>query len=154
MNKADQKRKLFRTRWYDFSAGDMTVSNARKYTAIAALGMGLALAATPASAQWYGWGGPYYGYVGCCGYGYAAYPPYYGYRYAPQYYYVFYHRPYYAYGGSDGYYPPHSYGYRPLYGYYHPRHYGYGDDHRAYGYGYGRPHHHFRGQGYSAYRRY
>jgi hypothetical protein len=41
--------------------------NGRKYTAAAALGVGLAVAsatATPAAAHWYGWAGPYYGYTG------------------------------------------------------------------------------------------
>jgi hypothetical protein len=118
--------------------------NVGKYTAIAALGVGLALAAAlPASAQW--WGGPSYGYVrwpatygGCCGYGYAAYHPW-GYAgYYRPYYYVFYHRPYYAY--VDGYYP-----HRHHYGYYH-RH----------GYGYARAYHraYLRGHGHGAYRRY
>jgi hypothetical protein len=102
--------------------------NARKYAAIAALGAGLAVAAaTPASAQWYGWGGPYYAY---------AYHPYYGYGYAPPYYYVFYHRPYSAdgYGYGYGYYPRHHYyAYYPYGGYYHHRCHGYGYHHRPYG---------------------
>jgi hypothetical protein len=109
------------------------MSNASKHAAIAALGVGLALAAaTPASAQWCSWGGPYYD-VGCCSYGYAAHHPYYGYGYAPAYYYVFYHRPYYADGYS--YYPRHPYyGYGSYGGYNHRRYHGYGYHHHRYGY--------------------
>jgi hypothetical protein len=125
--------------------------HARKYTAIAALGAGLAVvAAVPASAQW--WGGP--GYVrwpatdGCCGYGYAAYHPW-GYAgYYRPYYYVFYHQPYYAY--VDGYHPAHH-----AYGFYHRPHYGDHHHHRP-GYGYERAYHraYLRGHGPGAYGRY
>jgi hypothetical protein len=130
------------------------MSIVRKYAAIAALGVGLALAvALPASAQW--WGGPSYGYVrwpapyGCCGYGYSTYHPW-GYAgYYRPYYFVFYHRPYYA--SVDGYYPRHHYFghyHRPYYGYYHRRY------HR-HGYGYARAYHRANlwGRGYGAYRR-
>jgi hypothetical protein len=135
MKKADQAETF--PHGMTFPQEIMTMSNAREYTAIAALGVGLALAAAPpASAQWYGWSGPYDGYGACCGYGYAAYHPYYGDGYAPPYYYVFYHRPYYAYG------------YHPYSGYY-------GYHHRHYRYGYGRAHHRpYFGNGYGAYWRY
>src|SRR5215467_12939895 len=49
------------------SAGDKTMLNSRKYTALAVLGVGLAVAAAtpaPAKAYWFGWGGPHYGYAG------------------------------------------------------------------------------------------
>jgi len=95
--------------------------NSKNYAAMAALGMSLAVAAaTPASAQWLGWGGAY-GYTGGCGaYGYA---PVYGYAggcgngaygYAPAYAGV------YSYGwpyGAVGYGGCGSYGYAPTYGY-------------------------------------
>jgi hypothetical protein len=128
INRATKRIKPFRKYGMSRSVGDRTMSNARKYAAIAALGVGLALAAAmPASAQWYGWGGPYYGY------GYAPYHPYYGYGYAPAYPYVFYHRPYYADG--YGYYPRHHYyGYHPYDGYYHRRYHGYGYHYYRYAY--------------------
>src|SRR6266436_8476868 len=55
------------------SAGDKTMLNARKYTALAVLGVGLAVAAAtpaPAKAYWFGWGGPSYGYAGFHRFGY------------------------------------------------------------------------------------
>ena len=50
--------------------------NTRKYTALAVLGVGLAVAAaTPAKAQWFGWGRPYFAYAGWpAAYGYAGFP--------------------------------------------------------------------------------
>src|SRR5258708_12706471 len=66
----------------------MMMLNTKKYTAMAVLGVGLAFAATPASAcgaygfAGYGYGGSGYGYRsygGCGAYGYAGYRrPYYG----------------------------------------------------------------------------
>jgi len=122
--------------------------NTTKYTAMALLGVGLAFAATPASAcgaygyAGYGYGGSGYGYRsygGCGAYGYAGYRrPYYGgYGYAG------YHRPYYgAYGYARG---NGSYGGCGAYGYVPVRHYG---GCGAYGYaGYRRPY--YGGYGYS-----
>jgi len=93
--------------------------NSRKYTALAVLGVGLAVAAaTPAKAQWFGRGGPHFGYAGWpAAYGYARLhrfgygcgcPRAYG-SYFPRY---RYYRPY-AYAG---YFPRYRY-YRPFYGY-------------------------------------
>jgi hypothetical protein len=74
--------------------------NSRKYTAMAIVGVGLAVsAATPASAQWLGWGGTY-GYSGGCG----------GYAYAPAYGYAGGCGAYGAYGGAYG-----AYGSAPAY---------------------------------------
>src|SRR5258708_33072493 len=51
----------------NISAGDEIMWNSRKYTAMAVVGVGLAVAAaTPASAQLFGLGGAY-GYAGGCG---------------------------------------------------------------------------------------
>jgi hypothetical protein len=124
------------------SAGDEAMLNIGKYTAnyaaMAVLGVGLAVAAaTPAKAQWFGWGGPYYGFArwpmaygfagvprlafGCgCPrvYGYAAYRrPYYG-----GYGYAMYRRPFYRAYGYAGYIPRYRF-YRPAYAYagYFPR---------------------------------
>ena len=109
--------------------------NTRKYTALAVLGVGLAVAAaTPAKAQWFGWGRPYFGYAGWpAAYGYARFhrfgygcgcPRAYG-AYFPRY---RYHRPYSyaAYFPRYRYYRPfYSYaGYMPMYRYYRPA-YGY-----------------------------
>ena len=82
--------------------------NSRKYTAMAVVGVGLAVAAaTPASAQLLGLGGAY-GYTGGCG----------GYGYAPVSGYA---------GGCGGY---GAYGYAPNYGFAGAcrarRHHGYG----------------------------
>src|SRR5260370_3547171 len=118
--------------------------NSRKYTAVAVLGVGLAVAAAtpaPAKAYWLGWGGRYYGCAGWpaaygfarvhrFGYGcgcpraYGAYfPRYRSYRpyayagYFPRY---RFYRPFYAYAG----YRPMFRYYRPIYAYgaYFPRH--------------------------------
>ena len=98
--------------------------NSRKYTAMAVVGVGLAVAAaTPASAQLLGLGGAY-GYTGGCG-GYASAPVYGsagggcgGYGYAPVSGYA---------GGCGGY---GAYGYAPNYGFAGAcrarRHHGYG----------------------------
>ena len=105
--------------------------NSRKYTALAVLGVGLAVAAaTPAKAQWFGWGGPYFGHAGWpAAYGYARFhrfgygcgcPRAYG-AYFPRY---RYYRPYSyaAYFPRYRYYrPSYSYaGYMPRYRYYRP----------------------------------
>ena len=90
--------------------------NSRKYTALAVLGVGLAVAAaTPAKAQSFGWGRPYFGYAGWpAAYGYARLhrfgygcgcPRAYG-SYFPRY---RYYRPFYGYAG-----------YMPMYRYYRP----------------------------------
>ena len=109
---------------------------------VAFLGVGLAVAAaTPAKAQWFGWGRPYFGYAGWpatygsvgfrrFGYGcgcpraYGAYFP--RYRFYRPYAYAGYfpryrsYRPFYAYAG----YRPMFRYYRPMYAYgaYFPRH--------------------------------
>jgi hypothetical protein len=72
-NKATKAEKI--------SAGDTMMLNTTKYTAMAVLGVGLAFAATPASACGsYGYTGYGYGsYGGCGAYGYAGYHrPWYG----------------------------------------------------------------------------
>jgi hypothetical protein len=129
-NKATKAEKI--------SAGDTMMLNTTKYTAMAVLGVGLAFAATPASACGaYGYAGSGYGsYGGCGAYGYAGYRrPYYG-----AYGYAGYHRPYYR---AYGYAPIRSYGYGSYggcgaYGYVPVRHYG---GCGTYGYaGYHRPH--------------
>jgi len=92
--------------------GAKTMLSARKYTAMAVLGVGLAIAAAaPASARYYG-------------YGYHHRP--YGYGHYHHYRYGYYHRPYRHHYGY-GYYRPH-YGYG--YGYYHRPYYRYGYYHR------------------------
>src|SRR5260370_9686026 len=54
----------------NISAGDEIMWNSRKYTAMAVVGVGLAVAAaTPASAQLLGWGGAYGG--GCGSYAFS-----------------------------------------------------------------------------------
>jgi hypothetical protein len=104
--------------------------NTRKYTALAVLGVGLAVAAaTPAKAQWFGWGRPYFGYAGWpatygsvgfrrFGYGCGC-PRAYG-AYFPRY---RFHRPY-AYAGyfpRYRFYRPYAYaGYFPRYRFYRP----------------------------------
>jgi|SRR5215471_2783531 len=135
--------------------------NSRKCTAMAVLGVGLAVAAaTPASAQWLGWGGAY-GAGGCGGYGYAGGCGGFGaYGYAPAYAGVYsYGWPYAtvgygAYGAYDGCGAYGGYGGCGAYGYagdcggygaygYAPAYYGYG-----YGaYGYGGCRHRVRGYG-------
>jgi hypothetical protein len=94
------------------SAGDQQMWNSRKFTTMAILGAGLAVAAaTPASACGsYGYAGGYgsVGYGGCGSYGYA---PVYGYAGGCG---------SYGYGGgygSVGYGGCGSYGYAPVYGY-------------------------------------
>jgi hypothetical protein len=100
--------------------------NSRKYAALAVLGVGLAVAAaTPAKAQWLGWGRPSFGFAGWpMAYGYAGVPRI-GFRCAfPRAYAAYYpryrfYRPRYAYAG---YFPRHRF-YRPSFAYaaYYPR---------------------------------
>jgi hypothetical protein len=84
--------------------------NIKKYAAIAAVGVGLAFAATPASACGrYGYAGygymPAYGYGGCGAYG--MYRPYRAYAYYPRY---GYYRSAYAYAGYRPFARPFAYG--------------------------------------------
>ena len=101
--------------------------NSRKYTTLAVLGVGLAVAAaTPAKAHWYGWGGPYYGYGGfhrvgywCgCPRAYAAYFP--RYRFYRPYAYAAYFPRYRFYRPVYAWHRPMYRFYRPAYAWYRP----------------------------------
>src|SRR6266853_1070984 len=126
-NKATKAEKI--------SAGDMMMLNTTKYTAMAVLGVGLAFAATPASACGaYGYAGYGYGSYGGCGpYGYVRVRHYGGcgaYGYVPvrhyggcgAYGYAGYHRPYYGAYGYASFFPRYRI-YRPVYAFagYMPR---------------------------------